>query len=281
MPDLAGRSTKTLLAAVAGLLSSLFIAAPTGADHPEPEPRNYTVSFPGGHPCTIFDISGDIRWAATHPPEQSTVAVTGTPGVSVIDPHPDNPCDSSPVPDFQVEYTFSGSGDELGEHIEPAGWDHMEPFEFTFASDTAIDTVEIAACLPPSPEGPTGPDRCGESETVGIDDVPRPPHCEYTYTVDRWDGGFNAEIAVTPLVRDSTGWSIYVPLADDFTVITAWNAEWSVGGLYLMMEDAHWNGEIPVGEAAQVGFMGTGEAPPPSEIEVYMHGYTCADSETV
>ncbi|WP_199035975.1 cellulose binding domain-containing protein [Glycomyces salinus] len=271
------RRSAAVLAAAVGLLLAPMAASPAGADHPEPDPQRYYVNGLAGL-CTFWDVSGEVRFAATHDPEPSAVTVDGDIGMSVIDLPPGESCDPVPYPATQVEYTFEGQGTELGRETRPL--EDFEPIDFTFTSETEIDSVTIAICAPRGEDGSTWPERCGEAETLSADYVPPPPHCEYSYTVNQWDGGYHAEITVTSLDLSVTRWSVYINPADGVSVQTAWNVDWSSSGSIISMESLDWNGGLDPGDSTSFGLIGTGQAPDPSVIEVYMGGYTCAEAGT-
>lgn len=277
MPASFRRRSAAVLAATVGLLLAPLAASPAGAAHPETEPQSYVVDGLAGL-CTFWDVSGEVQFAATHDPEPSAVTVDGSIGMSVIDLPPGGSCDPVPYPATQVEYTFEGQGTELGREIRQL--EDYEPIDFTFNSETEIDSVTIAICAPRGADGSTWPERCGEAETLSADYVPPPPHCEYAYTVNEWDGGYHATITVTSLDLTSRGWTVHIYPADGVTVTSAWNVDVNVTGSLISMESVDWNSALEPGESVSIGFIGTGQAPDPSVIQVYMNGYTCAEAGT-
>ncbi|GAB3999349.1 hypothetical protein GCM10029992_27890 [Glycomyces albus] len=98
--------------------------------------------------------------------------------------------------------------------------------------------------------------------------------------MNEWDGGYHATITVTSLDLSSSGWSVYIYPANDVSIVTAWNVDVSITGSAIFMESLDWNSRLDPGDSVSIGFIGTGQAPDPSVIEVYMNGYTCAEAGT-
>ncbi|GAB3648036.1 cellulose binding domain-containing protein [Glycomyces tarimensis] len=272
------RTVKAIVTAGAGMLLALSVAAPSGAEHPEPAPQGYAVEDIGEDSCTYFHTIGEIRWPATHPDEHD-VAVAGWKAIAVPDVAPGfpNPCNPVINEPRQVEFTFSGSGLPLGEHIVPfPESDSGTDFEFTFAAATEVDTVTVAVCQQRRSDGSTWPGRCAEAQTITLDGAePEDPYCRYSYSVNQWGSGYLAEIAITPLTTASSGWGIEVVLPEGGTVSALWNAEWTQSGSSISIANTEWNAAVNAGGTASMGFIGTGQAPSPEDVHVVVDGNAC------
>lgn len=281
MPRLS-RIPKALLAALTGLTAALAVTAPAGAQDPAPEPRTFFVQDAGEDGCAHFHSSGQIERHDWTLPEGPLLTVSGWKAIAIPDFDPENPRACLPHPNFdrQIEFRVFGAGMPLGEHIVPFGAaESGTDYAFDFTSRINADTVKVAICLERRPDGSTWPDRCGEEQTVDLDEVtPEPdPRCEYSLALSQWGGGFLAQLAITPLGSASGGWKIEAALPEGSAVTSMWNAELEQHGSTIIMTNTPWNGTIEAGGSAQVGFVGSGE--PPTEILVSVDGEACAQAE--
>ncbi|GAB3234475.1 hypothetical protein GCM10027447_31610 [Glycomyces halotolerans] len=279
--SLLSRTCRAVFTASAGLALSLSIAAPAAAEHPETEPQPYFVQDTGEDGCTEFHSQGEIHRPATHP-DGHDVAVSGWKAIAIPDVAPGfpNPCNPVINDPRHIEFTFYGSGYTLGEHLVPfPESDSGVEYEFTMTRPAPIDTVTVAICKERGYDGVNWPDRCGEAQTITLEDTePEDPYCQYSYSVTQWSGGYLAEIGITPLVQASANWSVEVDLPEGGTIASLWNAEVTQSGSTVTITNTGWNATVQAGSTAWIGFVGSGEAPGQDDIRVYVDGNACVDA---
>ncbi len=97
--------------------------------------------------------------------------------------------------------------------------------------------------------------------------------CTATYeTTGHWPGGFQGQVTVentggTPF----TGWSATWTYANGQKVTQLWNGTWGQSGATVSVTNTAWNGSIPPGGSAAVGFLGTGSADAPQAVSCTGH----------
>ncbi len=96
----------------------------------------------------------------------------------------------------------------------------------------------------------------GPTTTTTTD--PPPGGCTATYRVTgQWQGGFQAEVAVSAGSTAITGWTVTWSFANGQSVSSSWNAELTTSGGSVSARNAAHNGSIAAGANTTFGFVGT------------------------
>ncbi|GAA4623614.1 cellulose binding domain-containing protein [Cellulomonas oligotrophica] len=103
--------------------------------------------------------------------------------------------------------------------------------------------------------------------------------CAVTYTVtSQWSGGFGAEVAVTNLGDPLTRWALEWSFPAGQTVTQHWNATLTQTGSQVSASNAAWNGSLPTGGRAQLGFNGTWAGANTAPTAFRLNGTACTGS---
>ncbi|MEV0897209.1 non-reducing end alpha-L-arabinofuranosidase family hydrolase [Actinoplanes sp. NPDC049802] len=100
--------------------------------------------------------------------------------------------------------------------------------------------------------------------------------CSVNYTVSsQWQGGFNADVAVTNLGDPLSGWTLTWAYGAGQKVSQAWNATVSQSGTTVTAANVAYNGSVPTNGSVSFGFTGswTGSNPVPSAFS--LNGVAC------
>ncbi|MDT0303501.1 rhamnogalacturonan lyase family protein [Streptomonospora wellingtoniae] len=81
--------------------------------------------------------------------------------------------------------------------------------------------------------------------------------CSIDYTVNQWNNGFTAEVAITNLGDPIDGWTLEWEFADGQNVTGSWNGEATQSGSRVRVDDASYNAAIPSGGTVEFGFQAT------------------------
>jgi cellulose 1,4-beta-cellobiosidase len=142
-----------------------------------------------------------------------------------------------------------------------------------FAADPDQDlppTSDPAETEPtPDPETPPAAD----ADTAGL--------CQVDYSMNQWNNGFAADVAVTNNSdQDIGGWTLTWTFADGQHVTGAWNAEVVQSGADISASnpESHWNGTIPAnGGNVRFGFQGSHKGVNAVPVDFKLNGVTCND----
>ena len=99
--------------------------------------------------------------------------------------------------------------------------------------------------------------------------------CSVNYSVgSSWDGGFQADVAITNLGPAVTSWHLAWDFPGDQKVTSAWNAKVTQSGTSVTAANESYNGTIATGRTVSFGFQGSGTAEPSPE-EFTLDGTVC------
>ncbi|MFJ8192099.1 cellulase family glycosylhydrolase [Streptomyces sp. NPDC096094] len=106
--------------------------------------------------------------------------------------------------------------------------------------------------------------------------------CKVDYTItSQWQGGFQAGVKITNLGEPVSGWNLKFTMADaGQKVVQGWNATWSQSGSAVTAAGADWNGALPSGASADLGFVGSFTGANPQPTSFTLNGVTCTGSVT-
>lgn len=132
---------------------------------------------------------------------------------------------------------------------------------------------------PPSPTAsPTASPTV--SPTVSPTASPTPPgdgDCRVKYVVrDQWDSGFTADVTITNLGPQTSGWTLGFGFPADQGVTNGWSATWSQSGSQVTARNASWNGVLDTGASTTVGFNGSYSGANDKPTAFTLNGATCA-----
>ncbi|MFY1695404.1 MULTISPECIES: glycoside hydrolase family 6 protein [unclassified Solwaraspora] len=89
--------------------------------------------------------------------------------------------------------------------------------------------------------------------------------CRVTYTVNQWNTGFTANLAVTNLGDPLSSWNLEFDYSGNQRVTQAWNSEFTQSGTRVTLRNAAWNGSLGTNATVNPGFnasySGTNTAP--------------------
>ncbi|NEY32524.1 cellulose-binding protein, partial [Streptomyces sp. PRKS01-65] len=104
--------------------------------------------------------------------------------------------------------------------------------------------------------------------------------CRVDYTVNRWTGGYTAQIKVTNLGPALNGWRLTWTYTGDQRVTSAWNATVTQTGASVVAADAGWNGALATGGTAEFGLQGTWRTADPAPSDFALNGVACGGGGT-
>lgn len=105
--------------------------------------------------------------------------------------------------------------------------------------------------------------------------------CSVDYAVSsQWQGGFNADVAVTNLGDPVTSWTLTWSFGAGQTVTQAWNATVSQSGAAVTARNASYNGAVPTNGTVSFGFSGSSGSSNPEPATFTLNGVTCTGGTT-
>ncbi|SEC70196.1 Cellulase/cellobiase CelA1 [Amycolatopsis tolypomycina] len=81
--------------------------------------------------------------------------------------------------------------------------------------------------------------------------------CKVTYTVNQWDTGFTANIAVTNLGDPVSSWNVEWDFGGNQQVQQGWSATYSQSGKHVSAKNPSWGGNLGTNATASFGFNGS------------------------
>ncbi|HET6711509.1 glycoside hydrolase family 6 protein [Amycolatopsis sp.] len=81
--------------------------------------------------------------------------------------------------------------------------------------------------------------------------------CKVTYTVNQWDTGFTANIAVTNLGDAVSSWNVEWDFGGNQQVQQGWSATYSQSGKHVSAKNPSWGGNLGTNATASFGFNGS------------------------
>ena len=81
--------------------------------------------------------------------------------------------------------------------------------------------------------------------------------CKVTYTVNQWDTGFTANIAVTNLGDSVSSWNVEWDFGGNQQVQQGWSATFSQSGKHVSAKNPSWGGNLGSNATANFGFNGS------------------------
>ncbi|MFI6575948.1 cellulase family glycosylhydrolase [Nocardiopsis sp. NPDC050513] len=157
-----------------------------------------------------------------------------------------------------VGWSWSGNsgGVEYLDMVEDFDATRLTPWgERIFHGPDGIAETAVEAPVYGGGGGPTDP------PTDGPTGPPADADCTAAYAVVReWQGGFQAEVAVTA-GADLDGWTVRWSLPAGEGIAQVWNAAVSTSGSRVTAVDAGYNAVLPEGATTAFGFTGTRQGP--------------------
>ncbi|MFJ8975170.1 cellulose-binding domain-containing protein [Streptomyces sp. NPDC102282] len=105
--------------------------------------------------------------------------------------------------------------------------------------------------------------------------------CRVDHTVNKWTGGYTAQIKVTNLGPALSGWRLTWTYTGDQQVTSAWNATVTQTGDSVTAADAGFNRTLATGAAAEFGLQGTWRSADPAPVGFALNGTPCGGGGTV
>ncbi|MDG9718989.1 cellulose-binding domain-containing protein [Streptomyces sp. DH24] len=99
--------------------------------------------------------------------------------------------------------------------------------------------------------------------------------CRVDYTVNKWTGGFTAQIKVTNLGPTLDSWRLAWTYTGDQQVTSAWNATVTQTGRSVVAAGTSWNGTLATGSTAEFGLQGTWRSADPAPSDFTLGGVPC------
>lgn len=104
-----------------------------------------------------------------------------------------------------------------------------------------------------------------------------PPACSVAYaTVNQWDGGFQASVAITNNGAPTSGWSLGFDFAGGQHLTQGWSASWSQSGSRVTAVNESWNGSLGTGASVTIGFTGSWSGGNPAPTAFTLNGLACS-----
>ncbi|MCO8271543.1 cellulose binding domain-containing protein [Actinoplanes sp. TRM 88003] len=105
--------------------------------------------------------------------------------------------------------------------------------------------------------------------------------CSVSYAVSsQWQGGFNADVAITNLGDPVSGWTLTWSYGSGQSVSQAWNATVTQSGSAVTARNASYNGSMATGGQVSFGFSGTWTSANPVPSSFALNGVTCTGGTT-
>jgi hypothetical protein len=106
--------------------------------------------------------------------------------------------------------------------------------------------------------------------------------CSVTYTVaSQWQGGFNANVAITNLGDPVSSWTLTFDFPDTFQKVSqGWSGTWSQSGTHVTVASMSWNGVLGTNANTSIGFIGTWTNTNPVPTSFALGATTCTGSVT-
>jgi cellulase/cellobiase CelA1 len=101
--------------------------------------------------------------------------------------------------------------------------------------------------------------------------------CSVAYSlVNSWSGGFQAQAVIENTGSSAVnGWSLGWTFGGDQKISSLWNGTYTQSGQAVTVANASYDGSIPAGGTATVGFTATG-ASNPSPAAFTLDGHACS-----
>ncbi|MEV7625819.1 lytic polysaccharide monooxygenase [Actinoplanes sp. NPDC089786] len=117
----------------------------------------------------------------------------------------------------------------------------------------------------------------GHGEVTGVGDSTLPPpgggdptdpteppdgSCAAAYSItSSWGGGFQGQVTVRAGDEALNGWMVHWTWPGSQTLTQAWNGRQTSAGSLVTITNETWNGSLPAGGTATIGFLANGTAP--------------------
>ena len=105
------------------------------------------------------------------------------------------------------------------------------------------------------------------------------PACEVTYTTNSWDTGFTANLEIRNLGDPITSWTLGFTFPGNQRITQGWSANWSQSGANVTATNMSWNGNLPRGASATIGFNGSYSGTNASPTSFTLNGVRCNGQE--
>ena len=100
--------------------------------------------------------------------------------------------------------------------------------------------------------------------------------CKVSYTANSWNTGFTSSVRVTNTGTSAlSSWTLGFSFANGQKVTQGWSAEWSQSGTAVTAKNAPWNGNLAVGQTADIGFNGSHTGTNNNPTAFTLNGATC------
>jgi endoglucanase len=128
-----------------------------------------------------------------------------------------------------------------------------------FVPQRAYDLAIAAGPLPTTPPVTTAPPTTPPPSTTAPPTTPPPGDgaCRVAYTTNQWSGGFTADVRLTNGGSALSSWTLTFTVGSNVQLSNGWNGTWSQSGSTITVRNAAWNGSLPAGGTASVGYQGT------------------------
>jgi cellulose 1,4-beta-cellobiosidase len=99
--------------------------------------------------------------------------------------------------------------------------------------------------------------------------------CTVNYTVNQWNTGFSANVAITNLGDPLSSWTLEWDYAGNQQISQSWNSTYAQSGKHITLKNAAWNGSLATNATVTPGFnasySGTNDIP----ASFKLNGTTC------
>ncbi len=138
-------------------------------------------------------------------------------------------------------------------------------------------SVDTGGTPPSTTTSTTSPSTTSTSTTSTTAPPAGGTACRATTQVDRWPGGFVANVVVQNRgTRAIDGWTARFSLPGDAQVVNSWNAAATQDGRQVTARNAPYNASIAPGSSVTFGFLGTALTGTATPSGITLNGTTCA-----
>ncbi|GII21426.1 glycoside hydrolase family 6 protein [Planosporangium mesophilum] len=99
--------------------------------------------------------------------------------------------------------------------------------------------------------------------------------CSVNYTVNQWNTGFTANVAITNLGDPLTSWTLEWDYSGNQQITSSWNSSYAQSGQHVTLKNAAYNGSLGTNATVTPGFQATYSGTNTAPASFKLNGTTC------